>query len=147
MQPFPHVYVVAASGHPAGSLELSSKGVPRLTAAAPAEFDGPGNEWSPESLLMASLSSCFLLTFKSVARIARVEWTQLECSVTGTLERHEGVTQFTKLVTRARLKVPNTTLVEACEKALHKAEASCLVANSMRAQRELQIEVIHEGCA
>jgi organic hydroperoxide reductase OsmC/OhrA len=65
--------------------------------------------------------------------------------VSGTLERREGTTQFTRFVARTRLTVPASTLVEACEKALHKAEATCLVANSLRGERTLETEIVHEG--
>lgn len=145
MQPFPHVYVAAADGSTNGTVVVSAEGATDLTTAAPREFDGPGDEWSPETLLIASVASCFILTFRAVARAAKLEWTHLECSVSGTLERREGVTQFTRMTTQARVTVPATTLVEACEQALHKAEKGCLVANSLRSERELRTEVIHEG--
>lgn len=141
MQPLPHIYSVTASGRTAGTLTLTANGVADIAVAAPREFDGPGDEWSPESLFVASLASCFILTF----RAAKLEWTRLECSVDGVLERREGVTQFTKFVTRVRLTVPSATLIDPCEKALEKAERSCLVANSLRAERELQIQVDREG--
>lgn len=145
MQPFPHTYRVGADGSHTGSVVLTSDGLGDIKTSAPREFGGPGDEWSPESLLVASAASCFILTFRAVARAAQVEWTHLECHVTGTLERRDGVTRFTRFVTRASLTVPSSTLVEACEKALHKAEASCLIANSLNAERELQTEVVHQG--
>lgn len=144
MQPFPHIYAVGADGSTTGTIVLTADGVSDLASAAPREFDGPGDEWSPESLLVAAVASCFILTFRAVARAAKLEWTHLECSVSATLERREGSTQFTRFVTQARLTVPGSTLVEACEKALHKAEATCLVANSLRGERELQTEILHE---
>jgi uncharacterized OsmC-like protein len=30
-------------------------------------FDGPGDAWSPENLLLAAVQSCFLFTFQAVA--------------------------------------------------------------------------------
>jgi organic hydroperoxide reductase OsmC/OhrA len=145
MQPMPHIYAATADGSTTGTLVLTAAGVADLTAAAPREFDGPGDEWSPESLLVASVASCFILTFRAVARAMKLEWTHLECAVDGTLERRDGVTQFTKFVTRARLTVPSTTLTDTCEKALDKAERGCLVANSLRAERQLQIQIDREG--
>ena len=145
MQPLPHLYDVNADCSTAGTLVLTANGVAELHAAAPREFDGPGDEWSPESLLVASVASCFILTFRAIARAAKLEWTHLECTVQGTLERRDGVTQFTKFTTRARLTVPMTTLTDACEKALDKAERGCLIANSLHAARELQFEIDREG--
>jgi len=116
-----------------------------LLATAPREFDGPGDEWSPESLLVAAVASCFILTFRAVARAAKIEWTHLQCEVTGALERLEGSTQFTHVLTNARLTIPTTTLAESCEAALRKAEQGCLVTNSLRATSELRTEILHEG--
>lgn len=145
MQPLPHTYVAAADGSTNGTVVATAEGATDLTTAAPREFDGPGDEWSPETLLVASIASCFILTFRAVARAAKLEWAHLECSVAGTLERRDGVTQFTHIVTTARLTVPAEMLVEACEKALHKAEQTCLVANSLRSSRELRTNIVHEG--
>jgi organic hydroperoxide reductase OsmC/OhrA len=121
---------------------LSTQGAPDLASAAPAQFDGPGDQWSPEALLTAALSSCFILTFRAVARTSKLEWSRLECVVEATLGRVEGVTQFTRVVTRATLTVAESADTELCERVLAKAEHGCLIGNSLRCQRELQIEVL-----
>lgn len=142
MQPLPHVYSVAARGSAEGNVSLTSAGAPALTSSPPAEFGGPGDQWSPESLLTAAVASCFILTFRAMARASRLPWTNLECSVEATLERVEGVTYFTRVVTRATLTVPEGTSTELCERVLDKAEQGCLVASSLRSKRELQMEII-----
>jgi peroxiredoxin-like protein len=142
MQPFPHVYRVSANGATDGILELSSEGLPTMTAVAPKEFDGPGDRWSPESLLVGAVASCFLLTFVAVARASKLEWQSLECSVDGTLDRVERTTQFTKFVTRARLRVGADANEALCRRVLEKAEQGCLIANSLKASRALEIEIV-----
>jgi organic hydroperoxide reductase OsmC/OhrA len=142
MQPLPHLYSVAANSPVSGALTLNAAGVPPMLSAAPLEFDGPGDQWSPELLLVAAVASCFILTFRAVARASRLEWTQLECKVEGTLERIEGVTQFSNVVTRAKLTVPAGGAVADCIRILEKAEHGCLVANSLRSKRELKVEVV-----
>ncbi len=142
MQPLPHKYNVAAHGVVSGNLTLHAADVPSLTSAAPAEFDGPGDQWSPESLLVGAVAGCFILTFRAVARAAQLEWTSLECNVDGTLDRLDGVTQFKHLVTRATLTIPLHTTTVSAERALAKAEESCLIANSLRCRRELQMEIV-----
>lgn len=142
MQPFPHVYSVAASGSAEGNVSLTAARVPALNSAPPTEFGGPGDQWSPESLLAAAVASCFILTFRAMARASRLPWTNLECSVEATLERAEGVTYFTRVITRATLTVPDGTSTVLCERVLNKAEEGCLVANSLRSKRELQMEII-----
>jgi organic hydroperoxide reductase OsmC/OhrA len=142
MQPLPHVYSVAATGNAEGSVSLTAAGLPALHCAPPTEFGGSGDQWSPESLLAAAVASCFILTFRAMARASRLPWTNLECSVEATLERADGVTHFTRVVTRATLVVPDGTSTVLCERVLNKAEEGCLVANSLRAKRELQMEII-----
>ena len=64
MHDFPHQYVVTASGTVGGEIDVTSGSLPVLHAAPPIEFDGPGDRWSPESLLVAAVSGCFILTFR-----------------------------------------------------------------------------------
>ena len=142
MQPLPHVYSVAAAGSAEGSVSLAAAGLPQLASAPPPQFAGPGDQWSPESLLTAAVASCFILTFRSIARASRLQWTHLECNVDATLERLDGVMQFTRVVTRATLTVPAGTSTVLCERALNKAEEGCLITNSLRGKRELQMEIV-----
>jgi len=142
MQPFPHVYSVNGTGGAVGNVTLSSDGTPRLLTAAPAEFGGPGDQWSPESMLTGAVASCFILSFRAVARAQRIAWLRLECAVSGTLDRVAGVLRFTNFVTRVVLTVPEGADATACERALRKAEQGCLVANSLDAVRELHFEIV-----
>ena len=144
MQPLPHIYSVTGSAAAAGQVLLSTAGAPDLASAAPSQFDGPGDQWSPESLLTAAFSSCFILTFRSVARASKLEWNRVECVVQATLGRVEGVTQFTRVVTRATLTIPESADTILAERALAKAEHGCLIGNSLRCQRELLIELVRE---
>ncbi|HEY5760683.1 MAG TPA: OsmC family protein [Steroidobacter sp.] len=142
MQPLPHVYSVAATGSAAGEVSITAAGLPQLASAPPPQFGGPGDEWSPESLLAAAVASCFILTFRAIARASRLEWTRIECNAEATLERLDGVTQFTRVVTRATLTVPADISTVIYERALTKAEEGCLIANSLRCKRELQMEIV-----
>jgi organic hydroperoxide reductase OsmC/OhrA len=144
MQPLPHLYSVTAVGSATGEVSLAASGAPGLQSAAPPQFDGPGDQWSPESLLAAAVASCFILTFRAVARASQLPWRQLDCQVMATLERVGGVMQFTRVVTRAALTAPAATDTVSCERALRKAEEGCLVANSLRCRRELQMEIVKE---
>ena len=72
----------------------------------PLEFGGPGDAWSPEHLLLAAVQTCFLFTFRAVARASRVEFTSLTLSGEGTVSRVDGVTRFTEIVLRPRVGLP-----------------------------------------
>ena len=142
MQQLPHVYAVTGTAGATSNVALTSEGLSRLTSAAPAEFGGPGDQWSPETLLTAAIASCFVLSFRFVARRLRLDWARLECEVEATLARVDGVTRFTGAVIHATLTVPGRTGTAAYEDALLQAEHGCLVANSLACTRELRMEIV-----
>jgi len=142
MHPYPHLYTVQATAEPTGDVPLTAAGLPAITTAPPAEFDGPGDRWSPETLLCGAVADCFLLSFRAVARASKLDWNSLDCSVDGKLERVEGRTFFTEIVVRATLRVPAGTDQDRATKLLEKAEHVCLVSNSLVAQRRLDPTVI-----
>ena len=108
----------------------------------PAEFGGPGDLWSPETLLVAAIADCFILTFRAVARAGKLEWQSLDCETEGTLERVDGVTSFTRYVTRARLRLAPGADAARAHELLERAERGCLVANSLRGEQKLEIEIL-----
>ena len=143
MQPYPHVYLVAASGAPDGTVAVSAAGLPEIVTAAPPEFDGPGGTWSPEALLTAAVADCFVLGFRAISRASKFEWLALECRVEGVLERVEkSGAHFTRFKTTARLTVPPGADEARARLLLEKAEHTCLVANSLRGERSLEVSIV-----
>lgn len=142
MQAFPHHYQVRGSAEPDSNVQLAGAGLPTITSAPPVQFGGSGECWSPEDLLVAAVADCFILSFKSVAHVSAMEWTSLSCDVEGVLERIERVTKFTRFILRATLVVPATVDVDKARRLLEKAEAACLVSNSLSATIDLQCEVL-----
>jgi organic hydroperoxide reductase OsmC/OhrA len=65
MKPLPHRYETRLVGGPADYATLSAEGVEDLRSAPPADFDGPGDAWSPELMLMAAVETCFLFTLRA----------------------------------------------------------------------------------
>jgi len=131
MQQLPHHYRACASAPPNGEVALESPRLPTLLSAAPEEFGGPGDRWSPETLLVAAMADCFILTFRSVARAAKLSWLSLRCDVEGTLERVERSTRFTRFSLRATLDVAEGTSPAEAHRALERAEAACLISSSL----------------
>ena len=145
MHPYPHLYTAAASGRPEGNVALTSPSLPEITTAPPPEFDGPGDVWSPETLLCASLADCFVLSFRAIARASRLEWSDLKCRVEGVLERVDGVTQFTRYTTFANLRVSPGIDADKARRLLEKADHLCLISNSLRGKRTLVAEVVNSA--
>ncbi len=144
MQPYPHVYTVQASAQPDGDAPVSSPGLPTLTTAPPAEFGGPGDRWSPETLFCAAVADCFLLSFRAVARASKFDWLELECRVDGTLERVEKTTRFTEVLTVATLRVPAGANRDRAVRLMEKAEKVCLISNSLVCERRLEATVVED---
>lgn len=149
MQPFPHHYTAVASGSVDGDIELNAEALATLRSASPAAFGGPGDRWSPETLLVAAIGDCLILTFRGVARASGLAWTSLECAVTGTLDRVERTTRFVAFEVRACLRVPDGTNPDRARQVLEKAERSCLISNSLSGTFHLipTIEVATEQVA
>jgi len=47
MQDLPHHYHVNANAEAQGNIVLKTDNLPQLISAPPAEFGGPGDQWSP----------------------------------------------------------------------------------------------------
>ena len=141
MHPFPHRYAVTAAMRPAGDVPLSTDGVRIIESAPPKEFDGPGNQWSPEGLLTAAVADCFALGFRAIAAASKYAWVSLEARTEGTLDRIGGKMLFTRFDTHAKLIVAAGADIDRAKKLLEKAELTCLVANSLSSERHLTVEV------
>src|SRR5688500_1315562 len=141
MQALPHRYRVKAAGRVTGDVELTAEGLTTLQSASPAEFDGPGDRWSPETLLVGAVGDCFILTFHAIAKASRLSWISLDCDVTGTLDRADRVTRFTHFDLTARLVVAAGVDVDRARHALEKAERNCLISSSLKASIALDATV------
>ena len=142
MHPYPHLYTASAAARSTGSVAITSPRLPEITTAPPPEFDGPGDVWSPETLFVAAIADCFILTFRALAKASHFEWNDLTCRVEGVLDRAEGVTQFTGYTTHATLEIPQGGDAAKARELLEKAEHRCLISNSLRGTRTLVAEVV-----
>jgi organic hydroperoxide reductase OsmC/OhrA len=141
MQEYPHRYTADASAGEDGEITVSSPRLATIASAAPAEFGGPGDRWSPETLLTAAVADCFILTFRAIAGLSKFKWTSLTCDVVGTLDRVDRAPQFTAFDVRARLVVPAGANLEQARRLLVKAEHGCLITSSLKAATHLEATV------
>ena len=141
MQDLPHQYVVSAHAEGRNNVVLSSDGLEDLETAGPPQFGGPGDVWSPETLLVGAVANCFILTFRAIARTARLEWLTLECEVAGDLDKVDGFNQFTGFRTKATLTITDEQYRKKAGVILEKAEKYCLITNSMKAESHLEAKV------
>jgi peroxiredoxin-like protein len=131
MTPLPHRYDVQLSGGADGYATVAASGVPNLTSAPPTAFDGPGDAWTPEHLLLAAVETCFLFTFRAIARRAGISFDKLDLASEGIVDRQDGRTRFTEIVLRPRLVLAAGTNMTRVKDALEKTERACLVSASL----------------
>ena len=141
MKPLPHHYDVRLTGGPTGYATLSVHGAPDLRSAPPVDFDGPGDAWSPEHLLLAAVETCFLFTLRSVAQASKIEFTSLELSSEGTVDRKDGATRFTEIVLRPRMTIPSGVDRNRAVRVMEKSEKACLVSASLSTPIRLEPEI------
>jgi organic hydroperoxide reductase OsmC/OhrA len=141
MQDFPHHYKSTATARHDTNVDMSSPGLPDLKLAAPAEFGGPGDHWSPETLMAAAVASCLKLSFRAIARAAKFEWVSIRCDVVAVLDRVDKVTQFTEFHQTVLLEVPPGSDEAKAVRLLEKAERTCLVTNSLTGKSHLDASV------
>ena len=141
MKTLPHHYHVHLSAGPVGYAAVSAAGMPLLRTAAPAEYDGPGDAWTPEHLLLASVEACFLFTLRAIARIAKLEFMTLDVDTTGTVDRVDGVTRFSEIVLRPTMTVAAGIDRDNVLRVLEKSKKHCLVSASLATPIRMEPEI------
>jgi peroxiredoxin-like protein len=144
MKPLPHRYVVLLAGGAEGYGALTGAGLPNLPTGPPVEFDGPGDAWSPEQLLLAAVGSCFHFSLRAIARASRLDFISLELAIEGTIDRRDGELCFTEIVVRPRLLISTGTDQERARRVLARAEKTCLVSRSLSSPIRLEPEIATE---
>jgi len=120
-------------------------GAPRIIHfSAPPEFGGEPGVWTPEHFLLAAVSSCFIATFKAVAKASKLEFQGIEVDITGLLEKEAGGFRFTTITLRPAVIVYSDESREIAVKLLEKSEKVCLVSRSLSSKIELESKVFVE---
>ena len=141
MQDLPHHYIATAQANPSENVAINGDNLPPLASAPPSEFGGPGDQWSPEHLLAASVADCFILTFRAIAKASKLEWTDIQTTAEGVLDREDRVISFTAFTVKAQLTLPTDTDRDKAQRLLEKSEAACMITNSLKAEVHLETDI------
>ncbi len=106
-----------------------------IEVATPPEFPkGMPGIWSPEHLFTAAVNSCLMTTFLAIAENSKLEFQSFQCSSKGKLDVVDGKMQMTEVLLIPKVTVNNEADREKALKVLKKAEANCLITNSVKAR-------------
>jgi peroxiredoxin-like protein len=139
----PHYYSVDLSWTDTRRGELSSPALShKITVATPPEFPGGiAGVWSPEHLFVAAINSCLMTTFLAIAANSKLEYTSFNCSATGKLEQVDGKFRITEVELRPVVTVADAAQTERATRVLQKAEANCLISNSVNSTIKMVTDV------
>jgi len=113
---------------------ISCAGKPDVSVATPPEFKGHEGIWSPEDLFVASANVCLMTTFLAVAERAGLAFSSYESAAEGRLEIVEGKFQFTTITIKPTIVLNAVGDATKARELIEKAEANCLISNSMKAR-------------
>ena len=123
------------SDYPRNHAIVFKNGQERLTASAAPAYKGDATKADPEDLLVASLSSCHMLSFLAIASKKKVTVTSYEDDAVGFLENDSsngkgGTLWITRVILRPRVvcDADAATLAEIH----HLAHQACFIANSVK---------------
>jgi organic hydroperoxide reductase OsmC/OhrA len=142
MSALPHSYEVTLSGDTSPYATLSTANIPSLRSAPPKNFDGPGDAWSPEHLLLAAVQSCFMFTFRAVAQASKLDFLALDVAGNGKVDRMGGNLKFTEIVLKARLTISGGADQNRARRILEKGKNGCLVTESLSVPVHLEVEIV-----
>jgi organic hydroperoxide reductase OsmC/OhrA len=121
---------------------LVAPGKPNIVVGSPPEFGGKPADWAPEELLIASLNTCMMLTFLTLAQAQGLNPIEYETDAEGVLENIEGKYRITKVTVRPRVTLKNRAELEPVRKVMEVVEGHCFIANSINAEVTLTPEFV-----
>lgn len=129
-------------------LNVPSSGNGCIEVATPPEFPkGIAGIWSPEHLFTAAVSSCLMTTFLAIAENSKLEFTSFVCDSKGKLDQIEGKFLMTEVILEPTVTIVHEKDRERAERVLAKAEAACLISNSVKSNVIMipHIELVNEN--
>ena len=110
---------------------ISAGNKPEILASSDPSFRGDMTKYNPEELLVASLSSCHMLSYLHLCAVAGVIVLDYTDNATGTMaETPDGGGHFTEVTLYPVVTVAEPSMVEKANELHHQANKLCFIANS-----------------
>jgi organic hydroperoxide reductase OsmC/OhrA len=105
---------------------------PTIAGSSDPAFRGDPKRWSPEELLVATLSQCHMLWYLHLAAVAGVVVTSyVDLPVGSMTEEDDGSGQFNKVTLRPIVTIANDEQRDLAEALHHDAHGKCFIARSV----------------
>ncbi len=111
---------------------IATDGRPELLGSADPTFRGDRERWNPEQLLLAALAQCHMLSYLHVCVAEGVVVTAYVDSAEASMDvERDGSGRFTEAVLRPTVTITDGSMKDAAERAHHRANELCFIANSV----------------
>jgi organic hydroperoxide reductase OsmC/OhrA len=105
-----------------------------IAVSAASSYSGNDSRWNPEDLLGASLATCHMLTFLTLAKKVRLDVRGYEDHVTVSLDTVEKVTRVTKIRLAPTIRVAPGTDAAKVREMFEKAHKYCFIGQSITSE-------------
>ena len=106
-----------------------------FNVVTPPQFpQGIDKVWSPEHLFTAAVNGCLMTTFLAIAENFKLEFEQFSSQARGKLEMVDGKYLMSEVTLEPVLTISREDDREKAAKVLQKAEAACLISNSIKSK-------------
>ena len=140
MDPKPYVVEAEWTGDRGGRVEVEA--VKQLDFSAPPEFGGKEGLWTPEHLLLASVTSCYISTFSAISEINPFHFRGLKVAAEAVLEKVPGGFRFARITIRPRLTIDDEALEEQSKLLLEKSKKACIISRSLAAEITMDYAIV-----
>ena len=125
---------------------LSSPVLPQnIEVATPPEFPkGIEEIWSPEHLFVASINSCLLTTFLSIAENSKLQFISFDSKSVCNVDMIDGKYTITEIILQPKLVIPYSQKPERARHILEMSEKACIISGAIKANIRLEPEIIIE---
>jgi len=120
---------------------IQAQGNPELNVAAPPEFGGHPNTWSPEQLFTTSVAGCLMNTFLFFAEMLRIGIHSYSSTASGHMEKTPDGLRFTAIDVVIFADVNEGKDVQKAKNLQSKLEKYCPISTSLRCPVRLDLKI------
>lgn len=121
----------------------SSRSMHFMPLSVPPEFKGPGAGTNPEELLTSAIAGCYSITLGIILTNRKVPFVDIKLDAVGRVEQSGATTTYKSVTLRPTIHLAYDATEEQTKMALdmaHRADAYCIVTNTVRDKVEIIVE-------